>query len=66
MQIIEISHAGVGGGTGHDGFQLLGQNSFQIVCPNLNVAIFQHQLEAVPHFAGRDSVTGGHINAKWS
>ena len=61
MQIIEISHAGVGGGAGHDGFQLFGQNGFQIVRPNLNGAILQHQLEAVPHFAGRDSVTGGNV-----
>ena len=29
VQIIEISHAGVGGGAGHDGFQLFGQNGFQ-------------------------------------
>ena len=61
VQIIEISHAGVGGGAGHDGFQLFSQNGFQIVRPNLNGAILQHQLEAVTHFAGRDSVTGGNV-----
>ena len=62
MQIIEISHAGVGGDAGHDGFQLLGQNGFQIVRPNLNGAILQHQLETVPHFAGRSGVAGGNVD----
>lgn len=62
VQIIEISHAGVGGNTGHNGFQLLGQNGFQIVRPNLNGAILQHQFEAVPHFAGRDGVAGGNVD----
>ena len=62
MQIIEISHTGVGGGAGHDGFQLLGQNGFQIVCPNFNGTILQHQLEAVTHLAGRDGVAGGNVD----
>ena len=62
VQIIEVSHAGVGSSTGHDGFQLLSQNSFQIVCPNLDGAILQHQLEAVTHLAGRDGVTGGNVD----
>ena len=66
VQIIEISHAGVGGGAGHDGFQLFGQNGFQIVRPNLNGAILQHQLEAVPHFAGRNGVAGGNVNLERS
>ncbi len=62
VQIIEISHAGVGGGAGHDGFQLLGQNGFQIVRPNFDGAILQHQLEAVTHLVGRDGVAGGNVD----
>ena len=62
VQIIEISHAGVGGDAGHDGFQLLGQNGFQIVRPNLNEAILQHQLEAVTHLAGRNGIAGGNVD----
>lgn len=62
VQIIEISHAGVGGGAGHDSFQLLSQNSFQIARQNFNGTILQHQLEAVTHFAGRDGVAGGNVD----
>ena len=62
VQIIEISHTGVGGGAGHDGFQLLGQNGFQIVCLNLDGAILQHQLKAVTHFAGRNGIAGGNVD----
>ena len=62
VQIIEISHAGVGGGAGHDGFQLFGQNGFQIVRPNFDGAILQHQLKAVTHLVGRDGVAGGNVD----
>ena len=62
VQIVKIPHTGVGSSAGNNSFQLLGQNGFQIVRPNLNGAILQHQLEAVTHFAGRDSVTGGNVD----
>ena len=62
MQVIEISHAGVGGSTGHNGFQLLSQNGFQIIRPNFNGAILQHQLEAVPHLTGRNGISGGNVD----
>ena len=43
-KIIEISHTGIGCGARNDRFQLFGKNCFQIVCPNFDETILQHQV----------------------
>ena len=62
INVIEISHAGVGGSSGNDRFQLFGQNRFQIVRPNINGAIFQHQLERVADLPGGNGIPCGNVN----
>ena len=62
INVIEISHAGVGGGSGDDCFQLFSQNGFQIVCPNVNGAIFQHQLERVAYLPWGNGIPCGNVN----
>ena len=47
--VVKISHTGVGRSAGDDGFQLFGQHGLQVIGPNVDGAVLQHELEAVPH-----------------
>ena len=60
--VVKISHTGVGRGPGDDGFQLFGQHGLQVIGPNVDGTVLQHELEAVPHLFRGDGVAGGDVD----
>ena len=60
--VVKISHTGVGRGPGDDGFQLFGQHGLQVIGPNVDGTVLQHELEAVPHLFRGDGVAGRNVD----